>query len=194
MIRRSRWNAGVSSLIALVAVFALVCPAAHAQVKPFKIIGAGIGPHGLPPPGQPPRPHWAIGNATHLGRYYGQGSVQTLTALPDGHDGYTGTFQSGVPFVFVAANGDVLACDYGRVSGDPGTFTLTPVGDGTFIAHWVAEFVPVPAQCTGMFAGVTGGWTMYAVSEPLVSGLDQPLAYSWQGEGSLTFPTRNERA
>jgi hypothetical protein len=190
MIRKSQSNAAVPSLIALVAVLVLVCPAAHAQVKPFKITGAGIGPHGLPLPGQPPRPHWAIGDATHLGRYYGEGSVQTLTASPDGEGGFTGTFQSGVPFMFVAANGDVLACDYGRDGDDPGTFTLTPVGDGTFVAHWVAEFVPVPAQCTGRFAGVTGGWKMYAVSEPLVPGLDQPLAYSWRGEGSLTFPRK----
>jgi hypothetical protein len=176
------------SAVALLGLIAGASTPAHAQVKPFKITGAGIGPHGLPLPGQPPRPHWAIGEATQLGRYYGEGSVQTLTAMPDGQGGFTGTFQSGVPFRFVAANGDVLACDYGRVSDDPGTFTLTPVGDGTFIAHWVAEFVPVPDLCTGRFAGVTGGWTMYAVSDPLVPGPDQPLAYSWHGEGSLTFP------
>jgi hypothetical protein len=51
MIRKSQWNAGVSSLIALVAVFVLACPPAHAQVKPFKITGSGVGPNGLPLPG-----------------------------------------------------------------------------------------------------------------------------------------------
>jgi hypothetical protein len=161
----------------------------RAQEKAFQIVGAGYGPVGLPLPGQDPRPHWAIGEATHLGRYYGEGSVRTLTAdfNPDnGH--FTGTFESGEPFVFEAANGDILACDYGHVADHPGTFELVPTGDpGVYVAYWVAEFVPVDSLCTGKFKGITGSWTMYAQSEPFVLGSDDPIAYSWEGRGTLTF-------
>ena len=37
---------------------------AVAEVKPFKIFGAGSAPMGLPLPGEPGRPHWAVGDAT----------------------------------------------------------------------------------------------------------------------------------
>ena len=40
---------------------------------------------------------------------------------------------------------------------------------------------------TGKFAGVTGSWVMVARSEPFVLGSDDPVAYSWEGQGQLTF-------
>jgi len=193
MIRKSRWNTGVSCLGALVAVFVLACPPAQAQVKPFKITGEGVAPMGLPLPGQPARPHWIVGNATYLGKHFGEGTVETDSAnpLPNGH--ITGEFGSGSPFVFVGANGDILSCEYGRVAfgaSKPGTFELTPVpalGPGIYTARFVAEFVPVAGASTGKFAGVTGSWVMIAVSGPFQLGASDPILYSWHGQGSLTF-------
>ena len=119
-----------------------------AQVfKPFKITVQGGGPLGLPLPGQPARPHWIVGQATHLGRHYGDGTVQTDSAEFDPAAGLiTGKFGSGAPFVFVGANGAHLVTWYGRVdpgASESGTFTLTILGvtgDGELIveAAWIA--------------------------------------------------------
>jgi hypothetical protein len=187
----------VASLAALAAAFTLTGSTTHAQiVKPFKIKGSGIGPTGLPLPGQPPRLHWIIGEATHLGRHYGEGTVQTDSAALDPETGkIVGEFGSGSPFVFTGANGDQLACYYGRTdfgAEEPGTFELTIVGvldDGSLVveAAWIAEFVAQPDLCTGKFAGVTGSWIMFAFSEPFVLGSSDPVIYWWEGKGSLTF-------
>ena len=197
MIRTFRCTSVVSSLVMLVVVLVLASPPTQAQVvKPFKIKGEGVGPHGLPLPGQGPGFHNIIGEATHLGRHYGEGTVQTDTAEFRPGDGtITGEFGSGSPFVFTGANGEQLVCWYGRTNhgaSTPGTFTLTILGvteEGFLIveAAWIAEFVPVSDQCTGKFAGVTGSWIMYAFSEPFVLGSDDPVYYSWEGEGTLTF-------
>ena len=66
---------------------------------------------------------------------------------------------------------------------------LDVLDDGSLVveAAWIAEFVPVPGASTGKFAGVTGSWVMYAYSEPFVLGSDDPVDYSWEGEGTLTF-------
>src|SRR4051794_15079979 len=100
MMFRRNWK--MVGLIAIAAVLVLACGTAHAQTKPFKITGSGVGPDGIPPPGAPSRPHWAVGTATHLGKYYGAGRVQTDTANLAFHgDGsITGEFGSAVPFVF----------------------------------------------------------------------------------------------
>ena len=45
--------------------------------RTIKITGAGVGPSGLPLPGQNPRMHWIVGEATHLGHHYGEGTVRT---------------------------------------------------------------------------------------------------------------------
>lgn len=197
---------------AMVAVTTLACPTAEAQVKAFKISGEGVGPNGLPLPGQEAREHWVVGNATHLGRHYGEGTVQTDNAEFHGPENglpthITGEFGSGDGgFTFTAANGDKLGCHYGRAddnehvevaADEPGTFELTVLGaipssdpENPFLiveALWIAEFVPQPSLCTGRFAGVTGSWTMYARSEPFVLGSDDPVSYSWEGEGQLTF-------
>jgi hypothetical protein len=196
LLGNSRLNRLVVPWIVLAAVVSLACPAAHAQVEPFKIKGAGVGPFGLPLPGQDPRPHSIVGEATHLGRHTGIGTVQTDTAAFDPATGkIVGEFGSGSPYVFTGADGDKLVCYYGRTdfgASEPGTFELTIVGvlaDGSLVveAAWIAEFVPQPDDCTGKFAGVTGSWVMYATSEPFVLGSDDPINYSWRGEGSLTF-------
>ncbi len=196
MFRNSRLKAIVVSIGALLAVVALSSQQAQAQVKPFKIVGGGIAPHGIPLPGGS-APHWAVGVATHLGKYYGEGAVHTnaITGFDPDTGIYSGEFGSAEPFVFVGANGDRLSCQYGRDdlpnaeggSSSPGTFQLFPVGDGTFVAFWIAEFVPVVSQCTGKFKGVKGGWIMYAMSEPFELGSTEPTAYFWQGEGKLQF-------
>ncbi|QDV39498.1 hypothetical protein [Tautonia plasticadhaerens] len=87
-------------LMALAA--ALVLTPARAQVvKPFKITGSGVGPEGLPVPGQPTRPHWIVGEATHLGRHYGEGTVQTLSIDPVSPPGtITGRFGRGIPAAY----------------------------------------------------------------------------------------------
>jgi hypothetical protein len=178
------------------AVLVLACHEAQAQVKPFKIAGEGVAPFGLPLPGQEPRPHSSLGQATHLGRYTGEGTVETDSATFDPATGtITGQFGSGSAYVFTGANGEELVCFYGRTdkgASEPGTFELTILDvlpDGSLVveALFIAEFVPQPDQCTGKFAGVTGSWIMYASTEPFVLGSTDPIAYSWQGSGSLTF-------
>jgi hypothetical protein len=198
---RSPQRRGIGTfLAALVAVLALACGSAQAQTKPFKITGEGIGPFGLPLPGEEPREHWIVGEATFLGRHFGEGTVETDTAQFDPLTGHiTGEFGSGSPFVFTAANGDELVCWYGRTdhgASKPGTFDLTIVGvlaDGSLLveALWIAEFVPDSDESTGRFEGVTGGWVMYAwTTEPFVLGSDDPVYYAWEGQGSLTFPKK----
>jgi hypothetical protein len=155
---------------------------------------------GLPLPGQPPRSHWSVGEATDLGFYFGDGSVQTDTAAPNTNGDISGAFGSGVdiksgipvPYVFIGENGDRLACEYGQTvsASTLGTFQLVPLpgpNAGMYIAYFIAEFVPLPAQSTGKFAGVTGGWVMYAVTEPFLLGSTNPIPYAWYGTGSLTF-------
>jgi hypothetical protein len=198
MTAMPRWNWLVPTAAALLAALALTPAPAGAQVvKPFKIKGEGVGPLGLPLPGQDPRPHWIVGEATHLGRHDGEGTVRTDTAVVDLAAGViTGEFGGGSPFVFIGANGDRLVTWYGRTdhgASEPGSFTLTILGvtpDGDLIvrALWIAEFVAVPEESTGKFAGVTGSWVMLARSKPFVLGSDDPVAYSWAGEGRLTFP------
>lgn len=193
MFRASWLSAVVIPLVALGAVLSLACHVAEAQVKSFKISGAGVAPTGVPLPGQGSRPHSIIGKASYLGWHHGDGSVVTETAVFEADGRITGTFGSGEPFVFVGLNGDVLACNYGRdAAGNPtGTFTLFPAGvPGTYVALWIADFVPLGDQCTGEFAGVSGSWVMYAVSAPFQLGSSDPLYYAWQGSGLLTFKKR----
>jgi hypothetical protein len=107
MIRSSRCTSVVSSLVMLVVVLMLAGPPTQAQVvKPFKITGEGVGPHGLPLPGQDPGLHNITGEATHLGRHFGEGTVETDTAVFDPATGLiTGEFGSGSPFLKRSADG-----------------------------------------------------------------------------------------
>jgi hypothetical protein len=198
---RTRWlNSVVAPLTVLAAVLAST-GVAHAQAKPFKIVGLGEGPQGLPLPGEPARPHWIIGDATYLGLHIGAGTVQTDSANFNLAQGIiTGDFGGGSPFVFCGADGDKLVTWYGRTdhgASTPGTFTLNildiDAATGSLIveADFIAEFVAVPGSSTGKFAGVTGSWTMYAYTEPFVLGFSDPIGYWWEGEGSLTFAKTN---
>lgn len=181
-------------LTALVAALALACPQAEAQVKPFKIIGGGNVPDGISLIPGVPAFHDAVGIATGLGKYHGEGAFQFLAYTSE----LTADFSSAPDFVFTAANGDDLAITYGDVdngAAQPGKVELFPVGDGSFIAVFVAEFNPVPAKCTGRFAKVVGGsFIMVAVSEPFFFDLDDPMdprttpfKYSWAGKGTIKY-------
>ena len=183
-------NVGVHFAV-FVATLSMLSTSAQAQVKPFTITGEGVAPMGLPLPGQLARPHTIVGNATHLGKHHGAGSIQTDTAIFQTDGSITGEFGSGEPFVFTAANGDILSCEYGNTefgASTPGTFVLIPTGPPfVFMAIFVAEFVPVSADCTGKFKDVSGSWVMYAVSEPFLLGSSDPIHYSWTGDGKLNF-------
>ncbi len=186
MFRTSRLNKFIVPLTALVAVLALACQSAEAQVKPFKITGGGIVDYVPLTPGVPVF-HFAVGRATELGKYYGEGKVQ-LDAFTSPS---TADFSSAEPFVFTAANGDKLAFTYGDTDNgadQPGEVELFPVDDGKFIAVWTAEFNPAFAQCTGRFKKVIGGsFIMVAVTEPFVLGATDPVRYTWDGEGTIEF-------
>jgi hypothetical protein len=186
----------VFHLTACATLLALACFKGEVQADTFKITGSGVAPFALPLPGQEPRPHTAEGNATFLGRYTGAGTIKTDSAVFDPVTGHiTGEFGSASPFVFKKANGDQLACNYGRTdlgASKPGTFDLTIVDilpDGSLVveALFIAEFVPQADLCTGMFKGITGSWIMIAVTEPFILGSSNPTKYSWQGKGSLTL-------
>ncbi|MDP9179754.1 MAG: hypothetical protein M3O61_18950, partial [Gemmatimonadota bacterium] len=103
----------------------------------------------------------------------------------------TGTFNSAGPFVFTAANGDLFAMHYGNQdagAADWGTFTLYPTATPwVYTAVWWAEFTPVNSASTGRFRNVSGSFFMLAISEPFVLTSTDPIAYSWSGEGRLTF-------
>jgi hypothetical protein len=169
---------------------------AVAQTVPFAIAGAGQGPEGLPLPGQPARPHNIVGLAPFLGLHTGLGAVQvdTIDSIDLEAGVITGKFQGD--FTFRKRNGHRLVCDYGNTdagAAQPGEYTITIVGmteGGEFIvtAFFVAEFVVNPTASTGLFAGVTGSWVMYAQTGPFVLGSSDSLNYAWVGAGTLTFP------
>jgi hypothetical protein len=178
-------------LAAFALVLALGQCQAQAQVKPFKVTGGGIATEGLPLTPMTPAPHWAAGEATELGRYYGEGAFQVLQFTGP----TTAEFDSAEPFVFVGANGDRLAFTYGdpaNGAAGPGQVELFPAGNGTVVAVFVAEFNPVPELSTGRFARVVGGgFIMTAVTEPFVLGATDPVGYTWSGAGTLEFRKGN---
>ncbi|QEH35187.1 hypothetical protein OJF2_37340 [Aquisphaera giovannonii] len=187
MLHPIRRIAAASPLVLLVAGLSLAGSPAHAQVvKPFKVVGGGVAEY-LPVVPDVASRHFAVGQATELGRYYGEGAFQVLEFHADG----TADFDSARPFVFVAANGDRLAFTYGDTSNGaarPGEVTLHPTREGLFVAVFVAEFNPIPALCTGRFAKVTGGsFIMTAVTQPFEFGAMDPVGYIWSGEGSLVY-------
>jgi hypothetical protein len=192
MFYNARWNF-VASLVAFSLVLTLGSLEAGAQVKPFKVVGAGIAAKGLPTTVNTPAPQWAKGHATDLGKYYAAGNFQLLSLDPPT---LTGTFSSAPDVVFTAANGDKLVFTYGVVSNgakQAGQVTLTPVGktpQGAPIvtARFVAEFNPVVGSSTGRFAKVTAGsFIMVAQTEPFVFGASDPVGYKWKGAGTLTY-------
>lgn len=186
-MNRNSWLRSIVSLVAL-AVLSMAVPRADAQVKPFKIKGGGLAPNGVSLVPGVAVPHWAVGEANELGKYYGDGFFQITGPAPVPNP-LQASFSSAPYFTFAAANGDLLVVTYGK--GGTGLVTLTPVGPGAFTARFVAEFNPVPDKCTGRFQGVTGSWIMIAQSSTFtfVSPTNtSAFTYSWQGEGTLTFP------
>jgi hypothetical protein len=189
MFSKARLHLVAVRLIALAAILALACPRAQAQDKPFKVKGGGLAPDGISLIPFTPVPHSAVGEATELGEYSGEGMFQLL----DFTGPLSAEFSSAPNFVFTAANGDQLAFTYGVTSNgaaQPGEVTLFPESDGSFTAVFVAEFNPDLANCTGRFANVIGGsFTMVAVSEPffIVGDTTTPFAYTWEGEGAIEF-------
>jgi hypothetical protein len=182
----------IAAALSVCALVLVVAPnQAEAQVKPFKVTGRGTAPDGLPLfVGAPPAPHNATGTGTHLGKYTGDEGMFTLLSFDP--ETLSGTFEGS--FVFVAANGDRLKCDY---RGNPdipgtGTFSGSVTPDGMVVVTFIQEFVPVPEESTGKFATVTGGsFIMIATSEAfpleIVDGYTLPFAYTWVGEGTITF-------
>lgn len=189
-------NGTIVALFTLIACLAVTWPLARAAhpgnvvVKPFKISGGGPAPEGLSIVVGTPSPHSATGTATELGNYSGnEGVAYVLSFDPET---LTGTFHGS--FVFVAANGDRLACNYGDpTTGNPGTFAVTVDESGIATVEFIAVFTPDPAKCTGRFAKVIGGgWTMIANTDPFELTIDEngftpPFNYTWEGEGSLEF-------
>jgi hypothetical protein len=167
----------VSTLtIAFAVALALTAGAAQAQHKPFKVSGGGTVDHIPLSPGDTAT-HWATGQGTEIGEYYGDGIVR----LDSFTSQTTGDFSSAEPFIFIAANGDELAFDYA------GVVELIPAAGGKFTTKWVAIFTPVTAFCTGRFAKVTGGsFVMTAITDPFNFG-DHNIGYTWSGDGSLIF-------
>jgi hypothetical protein len=180
----------------LAAAVAFACAGAAKAIEiPFKIKGGGVAPEGLPLPGQEARPHWSIGEGTRLGRYSGDGAVQTDFALPVSKNALAGEFGGATPYVFTAADGSKLSTWYGRVdhgAAQPGVFELAILGatsDGFLIveALFIAEFVVSPDDSTGRFAGATGSWIMIARTPPFILGSTDPLPYWWTGEGRISL-------
>src|SRR5262249_35807323 len=93
MYRICRLKTALVPLAALAAVLTLACPGAQAQVVPFKVVGGGVAPDGLPLQTNVAAPHWAVGVGTGLGRYYGQGAFQILQFT----SATTGVFDSAEP-------------------------------------------------------------------------------------------------
>jgi hypothetical protein len=177
-------------LTAAVAVLALACQSATAQVKPFKVTGGGRAPEGISPFGAD-SPHNATGQATHLGKYSGSGVFNVLSFDPET---LSGTFRGH--YTFVAANGDQLAFTYGDTDNGAeqvGEFQLFDAGGGKVYGVFIAEFNPIPEECTGHFSDVIdGSFIMVAVTEPFALILDEdgftpPANYTWQGQGWIEF-------
>jgi hypothetical protein len=155
----------------------------------FHVDGGGTAPLGISVFPGATAPHNATGNGTELGKYTGnEGLYQTLSFDPST---LTGTFHGS--FVFVAANGDRFATNYGADPSNPGVFTVLPAGNGLVTVNFVATFTPDPAQSTGRFTKVVGGgWVMIANTAafdptPNAQGYTAPFAYTWSGEGSLVY-------
>ena len=190
MMNRTLFSRNALRLAALM-VFSLSTLTASAQVKPFKVTGSGPAPDGVSILGEPAS-HFATGNGTLLGKYTGEGVFD-----PDPLDFSTlsGTFHGS--FVFVAANGDELFCTYGDMTNrakGTGKYEIFPAGDGNVFVVFLAEFNPVPEECTGRFKKVVdGSLLMLAVSEPFPleidpeTGFSPPFDYSWEGKGWLEF-------
>src|SRR5262249_24291486 len=143
MFRTVFRNSLVVRLSALGIVLTIAGPREEAQVVPFKVTGEGPAPMGMSICGAD-SPHSSTGQATHLGRYSGDGVGNVLTFDPF-HG--SGTFRGR--FTFVAANGDCLAVTYGDTRNgarEVGTFQVHDARLGNIVVVFIAEFNPIPAE------------------------------------------------
>ena len=188
MIRFFRSRA-MAATIAIAALFAFG-NAANAQVVPFKVNGSGSAPNGASVFGFD-SPHSATGKGTHIGKYSGDGVFNSLSFNPSTG---SGTFHG--TFTFVAKNGDQLACTYGETANgaeEAGTYQAYPTSDGKVFIVFIAEFNPIPSECTGRFKNVVdGSFIMVAISEPFPLELDEngftpKFSYTWEGKGWMKY-------
>ena len=185
MIRHTRWHG-----ILAVAAVALAAGQVRAQVVPFHVTGGGLAPNGVSLFGDD-SPHDATGTATHVGKYSGDGVFNSLSFDPAT---LGGTFQGR--FTFVAKNGDRLAFTYGDTTNGAehaATYQAFPAEGGKVYVVFVAEFNPIPSECTGRFKNVVdGSFVMTAVSEPVAPTIDEngftpSFRYTWDGSGWLKY-------
>ena len=116
-----------------------------------------------------PEPWFAVGTATHLGKYRVEGGVQ-IDALTSPT---TADFSNVGPAVFTGANGDELHMEF---AGE-----ITIFEDGSTL--WIATFRPLPGS-TGRFEKVCGGsLIMTAHGAPV--GEDGSVHFRWRGLGTL---------
>ena len=74
----TRWEAVAPHLVALVAGLAVRPPRRMPRSSnPSRSRARASGPAACRSRPGPPRTHWIVGEATHLGRHYGEGTVQT---------------------------------------------------------------------------------------------------------------------
>lgn len=185
MPRSIRWF-GLAALV----VLGLAAGPARAQVVPWKVTGSGGGTKGFSILGDD-SPYSASGRATHLGKYTGSGIVQALSFDPQS---LSGTFRG--TYTFVTKNGDKLACTHGDTDNgaeEPGTYQVYPAAGGKVYVVYVAEFNPIPSECTGRFQNVVdGSLIMVATSEPFDLTIDEngftpPFGFTWEGSGWLQY-------
>jgi hypothetical protein len=183
-------KAVVVRLSALGIMLTLASHRAEAQVEPFKVTGRNQAPMGLSIFGAD-SPHSATGHATHVGRYSGDGVGNVLSFDPSTG---SGTFRGH--FTFVAANGDRLACTYGDTRNgarQDGTFQIHDAGFGNIVVVFIAEFNPIPSECTGRFRDVVdGSFLMVAETDPFPLQIDEhgftpPFDFTWEGDGWIEF-------
>ena len=199
MIRNSRLSNLAVALTTLVVFVAVACSTAAADVKDFKITGGGLVDF-VPLPGQDSQYHFAVGEATHVGRYFGEGYFHSIRFLSETTVLFKSSDDAGndAPFVITAADGSKLALNYGHTllpeATERGGIVEVFIVGGTpeapiVFAVFLAEFTPQLDACTGRFKKVIGGsFIMLAISEEFVLGSKEPKVwYDWDGVGTIEF-------
>jgi hypothetical protein len=166
---------------------ALTMPA-HAQKEiPFTVFGVGTIYDPLPPsPGEPFLEFDAIGTASGLGYYQTSRSTLEVLFQQADPDADTIPFENAddPPVILFQSDRGTLAFHYDATAPGLGV-TLFPVGDGKFIAFFLAEFTPAPDFSTKRFKRIKGGsFLMYAWTEEFSLG-DTQVQYIWTGSGPL---------
>jgi len=181
------------STIASATLFLLFCmQSGNAQTRPFFIQGGGTAAFLPSIPGEIAT-HVSTGNATVLGGHAGAGAIELI----DSTGPNTATFQSAEPYKFSTKH-LTLAFDYGRTDkGVPaGVVTLYPAGPShpekvvaVFDAIFTLSSATALTKAGENKAQKVGDarFRMIATSAPFVFGAKDPVAYTWVGQGTLTF-------